>query len=333
MTPRYIGITSTIPVEIVYAAGAIPVDLNNAFIVAADPLDLISQAENAGFARNYCAWIKGIFGALQRRPEISEVIGVVQGDCANTNALLDLLRHRGYKTYSFAYPSRGEGADLGRAIDKLARELAAPAAEIENWRTRLNGVRRLALEIDRMTWEENRFSGEENHLALIDTSDFRGNPDSYSKDMALQIEAGQQRPPLPDGVRLGMAGVPPITSDIFSNAAELGARVVYNEVQREFAMPRSSRGLVEQYLGYTYPYGAGARAPEIAREASRRCLDGLVHYVQSFCYHQLDEIIIRETAGVPVLSLEADKPGLLDARNRLRLEAFVETLSSGLDVR
>lgn len=326
MTRRCIGITSTIPVEIVYAAGAIPVDLNNAFITSDSPAEMITCAENAGFARNYCAWIKGMFGALEVRPEITEVIGVAQGDCSNTRALLDLLRHRGMTTYEFAYPSRGDAVSLSRSINRLAEELGAEAAESEAWRQRLNEVRSKALEVDRLTWEDDKFSGDENHLALIDTSDFKGDPDGYAAELDKLIDIGRERPGLENGVRLGLVGVPPITSDVFARTAEMGARVVYNEVQREFAMPRRSAGLTEQYLGYTYPYGAGVRAPVIALEAAKRRVDGLVHYVQSFCYHQLDEIIIRETAGVPVLNLEADKPGPLDSRNRLRLEAFIETI-------
>ncbi len=329
MTPRYIGITSTIPVEIIYAAGAIPVDLNNVFITSEEPAQMITLAENAGFARNYCAWIKGMFGALQLRPEISEVIGVVQGDCANTGALLELLRHRGLTTYEFAYPSRGDSAGLSRSITCLESALGAAPGESEVWRIRLNETRRTALEIDRLTWQEDIFNGEENHLALINTSDFKGDPDSYFVELSTVLKASRTRTPLVSGVRLGLVGVPPITSDIFTRTAEMGAGVVYNEVQREFAMPHRSASLTEQYLGYTYPYGAGTRAPVIAREAAKRRVDGLIHYVQSFCYHQLDEIIIRETAGVPVLNLEADKPGPLDGRNRLRLEAFVETLKEG----
>jgi benzoyl-CoA reductase/2-hydroxyglutaryl-CoA dehydratase subunit BcrC/BadD/HgdB len=328
MSPRYIGITSTVPVEIVYAAGAVPVDLNNAFITAADPQGLIDRAERDGFARNYCAWIKGIYGALQARPEINEVIGVNQGDCSNTAALLDLLSHRGITTYAFAYPGDRDEKALRREMEKLGMALGSSDAETARWRTRLNDIRALAWEIDRLTWEEDRFSGEENHLALIDSTDFTGDPDRYENRLETMIRAGRRREPLIRPIRLGLVGVPPIPGDIFALIESLGAGVVYNEVQREFTLPRPASDLVEQYQLYTYPYGANYRAQEIARQTSLRGLNGLIHYVQSFCYHQLDDIIIRETAGVPVLTLEADKPGPLDARARLRLEAFIETISS-----
>ena len=54
-----IGLTSTIPVEIVFAAGLKPVDLNNVFINSDKAQKLVAQAESAGFAHNICAWIKG----------------------------------------------------------------------------------------------------------------------------------------------------------------------------------------------------------------------------------------------------------------------------------
>ncbi len=59
-----IGLTSTIPVEIVLAAGLKPVDLNNVFINADRPEKLIAQAESAGFSHNICAWIKGIYSTI-----------------------------------------------------------------------------------------------------------------------------------------------------------------------------------------------------------------------------------------------------------------------------
>ena len=66
-----VGLTTTIPVEVVLAANLTPVDLNNLFI--ADPLALarVSQAEAAGFPRTLCAWIKGIYAALMAHPEIA----------------------------------------------------------------------------------------------------------------------------------------------------------------------------------------------------------------------------------------------------------------------
>jgi benzoyl-CoA reductase/2-hydroxyglutaryl-CoA dehydratase subunit BcrC/BadD/HgdB len=105
-----------------------------------------------------------------------------------------------------------------------------------------------------------------------------------------------------------------------------GARFVLNEVQRQFAMPASGGTLVEQYLAYTYPYSFFERLADIRTEVARRGVRGVVHYVQSFCFRQIEDILLREEVGLPVLTLEGDAPGPLDGRTRIRIEAFVEML-------
>jgi len=108
---------------------------------------------------------------------------------------------------------------------------------------------------------------------------------------------------------------------------ELGARVVFNEVQRQFTMADSlDCDLLEQYRRYTYPYQLAGRVEDIARQAHMRKLDGIIHYVQAFCFRQIHDLLLRQKLDLPVLALEGENPGPLDARSRLRLEAFVETL-------
>ncbi|MCD6309779.1 MAG: 2-hydroxyacyl-CoA dehydratase, partial [Candidatus Eremiobacteraeota bacterium] len=128
------------------------------------------------------------------------------------------------------------------------------------------------------------------------------------------------------GIRLGYAGIPPIFSDIYKFLEKQGARVVYNEVQRQFSMPLGGENLVDQYLKYTYPYSIQDRIKDINTEIKRRNIVGLIHYVQSFCHHQIEDIVLRKNVKIPVLTLEGDRPGPLDMRSRLRLEAFIETL-------
>ena len=69
-----IGLTTTLPVEAVLAAGLAPVDLNNLFISSPEALARVSAAESAGFPRTVCAWVKGIYATLQDHPEIKAVI-------------------------------------------------------------------------------------------------------------------------------------------------------------------------------------------------------------------------------------------------------------------
>lgn len=323
-----IGITSTVPSEIIFAAGRVPVDLNNIFISSDNPASFVAAAESAGFPVNYCAWIKGIYGALKSRPDIRTVIGVSQGDCGNTTALTDLLRHEGYEVIPFAYPAEPDTREMSVELRKLADRLDVSLPEAEAYGAGLAEARTLANTIDLMTWQDNIISGEENHLTLVNSSDFKGDPAVYETDLRKLINEAGKREPFKQEVRLGLAGVPPIVSDLYSKIEQSGARVVYNEVQYAFAMIGGENTLAERYAAYTYPYGAVTRAAKIKQEIARRDIKGLIHYVQSFCYHQLDDIVIRETAGVPVLRLEADKPGPMDARTAVRLEAFVETLVS-----
>ncbi len=53
-----------------------------------------------------------------------------------------------------------------------------------------------------------------------------------------------------------------------------------------------------------------------------------MHYVQSFCHRQIEDRLWRERAGLPILTLEADRPGKVDERTRTRIEAFIERLSA-----
>ena len=66
MDERVVGITTTVPMEILFAAGLRPLDLNNAFITSDDPGTMVAEAERAGFPRTMCAWVKGLYAAVHR---------------------------------------------------------------------------------------------------------------------------------------------------------------------------------------------------------------------------------------------------------------------------
>ena len=154
----------------------------------------------------------------------------------------------------------------------------------------------------------------------------RGDWRKYEEEVDEFLAEAEARPVREGGYRLGFVGIPPIVDDIYEVLEGLGARVVYNEFQRQFSMPGRHEGLVEQYLAYTYPYQTAMRIADITAETKKRRLDGLVHYVQSFCFRQLQDRMIRRSAGVPVLALEFDRPGQVDGRSLTRVEAFVELL-------
>jgi len=318
-----VGLTSTIPVEIVLAAGCTPLDLNNLFITSRAPEKLIQQAEQAGFAHNICAWIKGIYSVTLER-NIPCVIAVTGGDCSNTTALAEVLERRGVKVIPFDFPLSRDRELLRGQMENLSRALGAPWSEVERVRARLSTVRQKLQKLDRLTYEENRVSGYENHLFLVSSSDFKSDPEAYEKELDLFLREVEERSPSEGSMRLGYLGVPPIFSDLYEFLESVGARVVFNEIQRQFSMPFDEGDLVDQYLNYTYPYGIRGRLDDIRKAIEQRKLDGLIHYTQTFCFRQIYDILLRESLALPVLTIEGDKPGKVDSRTAIRLETFVE---------
>lgn len=330
MSRGRIGITTTVPVEAIFAAGYEPVDLNNVFITDQRSYSLVRQAESVGLPRNSCSWIKGIHSVATRGNRLKAVVGVTQGDCSNTQALLEVLHSAGVHVIGFAYPTDGDRVALKRELDKFLRALGTSWPDATEVKRTLDSVRQAAHEIDRMT-VTGLFSGEENHLALVNCSDFKGDYEAFKRELDLLIKSRRQRGrPSRADVRLGFVGVPPVFSDLYSTVESMGADIVYNEVQHQFSMPEATSDLTEQYAVYTYPYGIARRLGPVRREANARRLDGIIHYVQSFCFHHIEDVVVRRTLkDMPVLTLEGDKPGPLDGRSRLRVEAFIETLREG----
>jgi benzoyl-CoA reductase/2-hydroxyglutaryl-CoA dehydratase subunit BcrC/BadD/HgdB len=322
---KTIGLTATVPAEILLAAGRVPLDLNNVFITSPEAAALVAEAEHRGFPMNSCAWIKGIY-ATARRLGVRQVIGVAQGDCSNTHALMEVFASEGIEVIHFNYPFPKDAAALASALDALAACLGTTREAAERERQRLAPLRATLAEIDRLAWQDGRVTGEENHLWLIGSSDFGGAPDAYGRAAEKFLAESRARLPARGRHRLGYIGIPPICSGLYGFLESLGARVVYNEFQRQFSMPGRPRDLVEQYLAYTYPYDVHGRIEDIRRAVAERRLDGLVHYVQSFCFRHIQDRLLREALKVPILTLEFDHPGPLDGRSRTRLEAFVEML-------
>ncbi len=98
-----IGFTTTVPVELIFAAGYEPCDLNNIFVTDPNPQHFIDRAERDGFPKSMCNWIKGIYGVIMEH-EMAGVITVMEGDCSNTQALAEILRYKGMRTIPFSFP-------------------------------------------------------------------------------------------------------------------------------------------------------------------------------------------------------------------------------------
>lgn len=320
-----IGFTTTIPVEVVYAAARTPVDLNNIFIGSDQAGSLVDRAEEAGYPRNTCGWIKGLYSTALENP-MEAVIAVMEGDCSNTQALMETLQLKNLPVIPFAYPFDRDRQALKHQIDKLSAHFQVKPERVLEVKQELDQIRARCRELDRLTWQENLISSYENHYYLVSSSDFWGDPALYRQELEELLYQARQREPNRGAVRLAYIGVPPIFSDLYQVLESMGARVVFNEVQRQFSMPYLSSDLVDQYLLYTYPYGAFSRLDDLGREMEKRQVDGVIHYTQTFCYRQIEDLIYREKLDLPFLTLEGDKPGKLDARSRMRLEAFVDLL-------
>ncbi|TCP67274.1 2-hydroxyacyl-CoA dehydratase family protein [Heliophilum fasciatum] len=318
--------------EIVYAAGWVPVDINNRFIGAMKPGEAVEKAEQAGFPRNVCGWIKGLYSTLLEGADIRHVIAVTQGDCSNTHALMETWQVAGIEVIPFAFPYDRDADMLRLQMEKLAQALGASWDDVIFWKKRLDQVRSYAHQLDELTWRTTAVTGEQNHLALIGCSDFDGDPEAYEARLQQQVEKalavappGWENHIVDDGrVRIGYVGVPPIQSDFYALIEEWNGRIVYNEVQRQFAMPVLGTDLVEQYRAYTYPYSVFFRLEDMQQQIAARRIDGIIHYTQSFCFRQIEDMILRRQIQVPVLTIEGDRPGPVDARTCMRMEAFID---------
>ncbi|MFC1579578.1 2-hydroxyacyl-CoA dehydratase family protein [Thermodesulfobacteriota bacterium] len=324
-TPSFVGLTSTIPVEVIFAAGLTPVDLNNLFISADVPEQLVRGAESSGFSHNICAWIKGIYSATLSQ-DVKTIVAVFGGDCSHTVALAEVLERRGVRVIPFHYPLDRDKKFLERQIDGLRRSLSATWDDVYRAKSELDRIRSKLHELDRLTYRENVISGWENHFYLVSSSDFNSDPDVFEGNLDAFLREARQREPRGEEIRLGYLGVPPILGELYETVESFGGRVVFNETQRQFSMPYRDDDITSVYLNYTYPYDIGGRLEDI-REAIRvRSLDGLIHYTQTFCFRQIYDIILRESLPLPILTLEGDRPGKIDGRTAFRLEAFIEML-------
>ena len=322
---KKIGITTTVPIEVLIAAGYEVIDLNNVFVCSKDYLKYIDKAEKEGFPKSCCAWKKAMYSVVLEEG-IEEIVGVTEGDCSNTKALEEVLSMKGIKVHPFAYPQSHKIEDIKKSIDEFMESFSVSIELVEAVRHRLNVIRASIIRLDELTYKEGKTSGFENHLYQVSASDFNSNPDKFEDDLVAKIHEIEKRPSNFKGLRLGYIGVPPMTVDIYDFVEKFHADIIYNEVQREFSFPRfkNAKNIYEQYKDYTYPYNINYRIKEIEKQILERNLDGIIHYTQAFCYKQIEDIVIKNHIKIPIITIEGDKLNYLDARSKLRLEAFLD---------
>jgi len=329
---KTIGITTTVPIEVLLAAGCRPIDLNNIFISDAEPELLVTRAERAGFPINCCTWIKGIYGTVMER-DIDSVICVTNGDCSNTQMLMEVLKLKGINAIPFAYPDSPNLLHMQACLESLAKTLGTTVDRAEKVRSEIERPRSLVRELDELTWKNDTVSGFENHYWHVSASDFLGDVTQYEKGLnRLLVECRTRKPYGDDMLRLAYVGVPSVFGrDLYRFLERSGARVVFNEIQRQFAMPHRCNSLAEQYTGYTYPYTLSERINDILSELERRRVDGVIHYVQAFCHRGIGDIVLRKYIGLPMLTVEGNTDYNLTQHMKTRLEAFLDVVKRQKD--
>lgn len=325
---RKIGITTTIPSEIIYSAGAIPVDLNNIFITSPVPNDFVYSAEKEGFPATLCSWVKGIYSSAKSRDDLKEIVVVTDGDCSNSRPLAELLERIGKKVITFGYPFDRNRKKLEEHIFELLKYFNVTLEEASKTAQKLDKIREKLDYLDFMSWHDGKITGLENHIWLVNSSDFEGNPKDYENRLDDFLRIAEKRKAKNDFLRIGLVGVPPIFSDLYEYLESKGARVIYNETQRQFSFPLTNRvgDFVDRYLNYAYPYSFTFRLQDIKKQIEIRHLDGIIHYTQSFCHHQMEHVLLKNSVNVPTLFLEGDRPTKLDERLKIRIESFIEMI-------
>ena len=331
--------TTTVPVEVILAAGYTPVDLNNIFISSPDCAKLVEKAEYSGFPGSSCAWIKGLYSAVSELDfdrDNDVFIAVTQGDCSYAKVLEEIVSlDTGIKTFIFNYPVDRSVEGMRTEIDRFANFFGTSVKQSEKKAVELLNIRKGLKKIDELSYlYPGLVTGFENHIWLVSSSDFNGDPEVFEKDLycfLAQLEERKKIFTVSDRKKIGYLGVPPIIP-VHQFFEERNATIIFNEIQREFSMTGDQADLAGKYTQYTYPYSSHFRFTKAIAEIKRRNLNGIVHYVQSFCHRQLEDIILRKMLvlnglNLPVLTIEADKPvPKIDSRLATRIEAFLETI-------
>jgi benzoyl-CoA reductase/2-hydroxyglutaryl-CoA dehydratase subunit BcrC/BadD/HgdB len=320
-----IGFTSTIPVEVIFASGNIPLDLNNIFVSSENPSQLVAKAKMDGFPDTTCAWICGLYGTALSY-DVDSIIGVTGGDCSETLALMEILRLRGKSIIPFSYPHDRVETNLRAEIIKLCAHLGTTIEDAEKIKQQTDVIRRRVRHLDELLWKENRATGNEVRLIELSCTDFEGDIERFAKKVETLITEVSARKQKTDTIRIGVCGVPPIISDLYSHLEIDGCRVVFSEVERQFSIPYDG-DLAQSYSKYTYPYGIFARIPDIKQAIDERRIDGIIHYVQSFCFRGIEDIALKESLPVPVLTLQGDLPTRVTETMGIRIEAFLDMLT------
>jgi len=239
---------------------------------------------------------------------------------------MEVFRSSGVEVIPFAYPHNRDAEYLAKELQGLIRYFSSSEEKIQKIFQQLTRIRKKLYLLDELTWKNNLVSGYHNHIFQVKASDMAGDPLRFEQEIDHFLAELCSADPYTEEIRLGYIGIPPIFTDLYQYLETLGARVVYNETQRQFTLLKANQGLLEGYRQYTYPYDIWGRLEDIQQECKKRNLHGLIHYVQCFCHRQLEDLVFRRYLNLPILTIEGDRYTSLDIRTKSRLEAFIELL-------
>jgi benzoyl-CoA reductase/2-hydroxyglutaryl-CoA dehydratase subunit BcrC/BadD/HgdB len=328
-----VGFTTTIPQEYIWASLSQPIDLNNLFI-SGDSKGYIRIGEKIGVPRNTCSWIKGMMGVISSyTSEIEIIVAVSQGDCSNNASLMNLVNYYypQIKVYFFSYPHDRDKQKLKDELTSLGNFLGVSENKVREIKEKLDKVRERLQLLDQLFYEKQNIPAKLYQNIMVSSSDFNSNINAYISRVEEIIEFSLKKEKQVFSFLLGYVGVPTIIKDIFDYLEEeLKIKLVYFEVENEFAMLKKNDDIVEQYANFNYPYDLNTRINNIRKEISNRKINGIIHYVQTFCHRQIDDAIMQKSFDVPVLTIEGDSPDLLDMRTKIRIECFIERLRGNI---
>jgi benzoyl-CoA reductase/2-hydroxyglutaryl-CoA dehydratase subunit BcrC/BadD/HgdB len=305
-----IGITALVPPEVIFACEGEPFDVNN-----------VIPASKKYPKNKLCAWTAIWKDMLVNREiAIDSLIVVAGGDCHN--ALVDGQKaaNSGIPTHFFFYPFDGDTGYMESQLQKLSDFLGnirSPQKFKE-----IKQVKELGRKIDAKRCDGRVTSADAFH-SLISFSDLQGDIEKFKKVLSSIIE---NRIEVEN--RVALIGVPPIYHDFHEAAQSLGLHIVFDELPNEFLRHGGSdiRTLARDYSDYTFSRPLDFRIGFLQKELEKRNVDGVIHYTQYACHHNLEDEVLREELDYPLLTIQGDLPGATSQQVKLRLEAFKEML-------
>ncbi|BCT55739.1 possible subunit of benzoyl-CoA reductase/2-hydroxyglutaryl-CoA dehydratase [Dehalococcoides mccartyi] len=244
--------------------------------------------------------------------------------------LREVLNLKGIRTIPFDFPTEPDPAEVKASLAKLALRLGTTLEAADEWRKRLLPARELVHKLDYLCYADNKVSGFENHYWLVSSSDFNGDYVKYQAELQKLLNTVQTRTPYPaTELRLAYLGVPSVFGEeLYPYLEQNEARVVFNEIQRQFSLPDGGADISQSYTSYTYPYPMEYRLRDIQTQLAERKIDGIIHYVQAFCHRAIGDIILRQKLPLPILTLEGNADFGLNQHQKTRLEAFLDMLKA-----